>query len=202
MKEIERSASIQPYTDKVERIYRVLLSRKKSGMSWYRIAKEAGAAFGWVDRVLTKLEEEGIIKGSAIKDPKALFEKWASRKDRRVYREYHIQEPEKILKKSGMDYALTGYFAENLIGHYLFPRYYELYIHMKDSARWHHLISENGYVGKGNLQIILADEHVFFESGKVDKWPTVSVQQLIVDLYREGAECTEAADMLLSKVYK
>jgi len=25
---------------------------------------------------------------------------------------------------------------------------------------------------------------------------------LIVDLYREGAECTEAADLLLSKVYK
>ena len=191
-----------PYVDKVERIYRVFLSRKIKKMTWYRVAEEAEAAFGWTHKVLKSLENDGIIKEYKIKDPKALFKRWVDRKDRRVYREYHAQNPAEILKNSEMDYALTGYFAENLIGHYLFPRYYQLYIHPKDAANWHSLLSENAYVGKGNIQILIADEHVFYEKDEVDGWPTVSIQQLIVDLYREGAECVEAADLLLMRVYQ
>lgn len=203
MKVIEKNdISRPPYVDKVERIYRVFLSREIKKMSWYRVAEEAEVAFGWTHKVLRNLENDGIIKGSIIKDPKALFKRWADRKDQRVYREYHTQNPAEILKDSEMDYALTGYYAENLIGHYLFPRYYELYIHSMDAANWHSLLSGNGYVGKGNLQIILADEHVFFEKADVDGWSTVSIQQLIVDLYREGAECAEAADLLLMRAYQ
>lgn len=55
---------------------------------------------------------------------------------------------------------------------------------------------------KGNVQIILADQHVFFERGTVENKPMVSIQQLIVDLYRNGAECTEAADLLVERTYK
>ena len=196
----ERNALI-PYVDKVERIYRVLASRKLENITWYRIAKEADVWYSWAHRVLKKLENEKIIKGSEILNPKALFDKWASRNDHRIYREYHIQNPNEVLKSVSMEYALTGYFAENLMGQYLFPRYHEIYIRVSDSIKWHRYLSEMGYVGKGNVQVILADEHVFFEASKVDSWPIVSVQQLIVDLYRNGAECTEAADILVGRVY-
>ena len=42
---------------------------------------------------------------------------------------------------------------------------------------------------------------MFFESDRVNGSPLVSIQQLIVDLYRTGAECTEAADLLVRRWY-
>ncbi|NIP34376.1 MAG: hypothetical protein GWN18_05510, partial [Thermoplasmata archaeon] len=45
------------------------------------------------------------------------------------------------------------------------------------------------------------DEHVFYERQEVDGWPLVSVQQVIVDLYRTGVECAEAADLLVGRLY-
>jgi ribosomal protein S25 len=202
MKSIEKQNIVpDSRVDKVARIYRVLLSRKIKNMTWYRIAKDADVAYGWAYRVLRNLEDRNIIEGSTIKDPKALFLTWASRNSYHKFREYHIQNPKVILMNSKMDYAFTTYYAESIIGHYLFPRNYEFYIHPKDSQKWHSYLSENGYVGRGNIKVIRADEHIFFEKGTVDNWPTVSIQQLIVDLYKEGAECVEAADLLLMKAY-
>lgn len=100
-----------------------------------------------------------------------------------------------------MEYALTGYFAENLVGHYLFPRYYELYINDHCIEDWHNLLIKSGYVGKGNVKIFFTDQHVFFEKYDVEGWPVVSIQQLIVDLMREGAECGEAAELLMKRIY-
>ncbi|MGD0818826.1 MAG: hypothetical protein ABR986_10615 [Methanomassiliicoccales archaeon] len=187
--------------DKVERIFRILLSRKTSNLTWYRIAKEADVSYSWAYRTLKELEGDGLIADGKLKDTKGLFMKWAGRKDHRVFREYHMQDPESVLKNSGMDYSLTGYFAENLIGHYLFPRYREIYIRWEDAMKWHSYLTGNGYVGKGNLRVILSDEHVFFERDEVQGWPVVSIQQLIVDLYRTGSECAEAADNLVRRAY-
>ncbi len=190
-----------PYGDKVERIYRILLSRKQDRPTWYRIAKEADVSYGWAFRVLKALERDGLIAGRRLTDPGAIFARWAARRDRRVYREYHVREAPEVLRGSDMGYALTGYFAENLIGHYVFPRLHELYVHRLDAPAWHALLSGRGQVGSGNVQVILADEHVFYEAGEVDGWPVVSIQQLIVDLYRTGAECAEAADLLVGRAY-
>ena len=187
--------------DKVERVLRILLSRKMSKLTWYRIAKEADVNYSWVHRILTELEGEGLIADGKLKDPKGIFMKWAGRKDNRVFREYHLQDPDAVMKNSVMDYAFTGYFAENLIGHYLFPRYREIYIRREDAMKWHTYLTANGYVGKGNLRVIISDEHVFFEKDVVQGWPVVSIQQLIVDLYRTGSECAEAADNLVRKAY-
>ncbi len=194
--------SPSPYGDKVERIYRVLLSRRLEGPTWYRVAKEADVSYGWAFRVLKALERDGLIVGRKLKDPRALFARWAARRDRRVYREYHVREAPAVLKDSKMGYALTGYFAENLVGHYVFPHLHELYVHGRDAPAWHALLSGKGYVGRGNVQVILADEHVFYEADTVEGWPVVSIQQLIVDLYRTGAECAEAADLLVGRAYR
>jgi hypothetical protein len=72
---------------------------------------------------------------------------------------------------------------------------------MDDGVKWHKLLTKHGYVGKGNIQVLLADDHVFFERQNVGGYPLVSTQQLIVDLYRTGAECAEAADLLVSRSY-
>ena len=190
-----------PYVDKVERIYRVLLSRRLDEPSWYRVAREADVAYGWAHRVLGALERDGILDGRRLVDPPALFALWASRPDRRVYREYHVRDAGELIRDSGMDHALTGYAAENLVGHYLFPRYHEVYVRPGDAAAWHDLMTSRGLVGRGNVQVILADGHVFYERQEVDGWSLVSVQQLIVDLYRTGVECAEAADLLVGRWY-
>lgn len=189
------------YGSKVERIYRVLLSRRLIEPSWYRIAKEADVAFGWAHRVLKGLERDGILEGHMVIDPGALFALWSNRSDKRVYREYYLRDARELIRESTLDYSITGYFAEKLIGQYLFPRYYEIYIHEEDAASWHDVMTSQGQVGRGNVQIILADEHVFFERQEVDGWPLVSVQQVIVDLYRTGVECAEAADLLVGRLY-
>jgi hypothetical protein len=198
-----RKERSDPFTDKVQRIFRILLSReRKRDLSWYRIAKDADVSYGWAYEILKDLEDDDIIKGSAVKDPRSLFEIWADRPDHRLFREYNVQNPDEVLKKAENDYVLTGYFAENLVGHYLFPRYRELYIDWHEIDSWHSYLSNNGFVGKGNLMIILADNHVFYEREEIDGWRVVSIQQLIVDLIRTGAECREAADILLDRVYK
>ena len=189
------------YGDKVERIYRVLLSRRLEDPTWYRVAKEADVAYGWAHRVLKGLEGKGILEERRVIDPRALFALWAARPDQRVYREYHIRDASNLIKNADMEYALTGYSAENLIGHYLFPRYHEVYIHEEDAASWHDLMTSQGLVGRGNVQVLLADEHVFYERQEVDGWPLVSTQQVILDLYRTGVECAEAADLLVGRLY-
>ena len=187
--------------DKVERIYRVLLSRHRAGQTWYRIAKDANVSYSWAHRVLGKLEHDGLITGSKVVKPREMFLKWANRRDLRLFREYNIQEPDDVISGSGLDHAFTGYFAENHLGQYLFPRFREFYVRRDDGIRWHELLTDHGYVGKGNTQVLLADDHVFFERLNVDGYPIVSTQQLIADLYRTGAECAEAADLLVSRVY-
>jgi len=186
---------------KVERLYRILLTTQKNKLTWYRIAKLGDVSYGWAHRILNDLQEKEIIEKGVVKKPHDLFEIWSGRKTLGLYREYHIQMPQKVLKDANMKYALTTYFAEQLIGNYLFPRKYDLYILPEDAHDWHIYLAENGYVGKGNVRIILSDEHVFWDGKTVENWPVVSLQQLIVDLLREGAECTEAADILISRFY-
>jgi hypothetical protein len=67
--------------------------------------------------------------------------------------------------------------------------------------KWHNYLMNSGYVGKGNVKIYFTDQHVFFEKYEVEGWPVVSIQQLIVDLIREGAECKEAAEILMKRIY-
>jgi len=191
-----------PYSgSKKERIFRILLSNKMKNLSWYRIAKLADTNYSYVYSVLSDLKRRGTLHDHEILDVKKLFGWWAKHRYNRYYREYNIQNPKSILKNARMEYAFTGYFAENLVGQYLFPRNYELYVNDHELEKWHTLLVNSGYVGKGNVKIYFTDEHVFFEKYEVEGWPVVSVQQLIVDLIREGAECREAADLLMKRIY-
>lgn len=189
------------YGAKVDRIYRILLNPRNGRKTWYSIAKEASVSYGWAYRVLKGLEERKMIKGQVLKRPRKVFELWLARPDPRRYREYHVKDPKKVLSEAGLDYALTGYFAENLLGQYLFPRLFEFYIKKEDALKWHRYLSKKGLVGRGNVRVLMDDEHVFYGRRKVDGWPIVCPQQVIIDLLREGAECVEAADLLIKRCY-
>ena len=114
-------------------------------------------------------------------------------------RDYMIKKPLDLLKSAGMEYALTTYAAENLVQQYLFPARTDFYIHSRDLARWHGILSQNGLVGGGNTRVLIGDAHVFYGSTEYGGLKTVSIPQLIVDLLTEGGPCVEAAEMLMGK---
>ncbi len=110
------------------------------------------------------------------------------------------KNPIDLIQTSKLPYALTTYQAENLVQHYLFPSRIDLYIKKEDMDKWYEALTADGLVGKGNLRLLTADEHVFYGAFKRQNLTVVSIPQLIVDLLQEGGVCTEAAEKLVSKV--
>ena len=110
------------------------------------------------------------------------------------------KNPLDLIQETNLQYALTTYQAENLVQHYLFPSRIDLYIKREDADKWHEELTVEGLVGKGNLRLLIADEHVFFGAFKRQNLTVVSIPQLIVDLLAEGGVCTEAAEKLINKV--
>ena len=185
-----------------DRILRVLTNNPTGDMSKYEIARQAGATYPWVREFLLKLEKIGVIKGTKVLSYSALLRYWQVFYIQPKYREYMVKEPLKLLKNSKLPYALTTYQAENLIQNYLFPSRIDVYIKADDWKQWHDMISKKGLVGKGNMRLLLADEHVFYKSFEKNGLNIVSTPQLIIDLMIEGGVCVEAAELLIKKVMK
>ena len=185
---------------KRERILRVLLNRPNGTLTKYKIAKEARSTRQWVIELLRKLEARELVRGTRVTDFGGLVRYWREVKTRPDKKEYMHRDPLGMLKRTGLQYALTTYQAESIVQRYLFPSRIDLYIRKKDAERWHELIAREGLVGKGNVRLLLADEHVFYGSFERDGLKGVSLPQLIVDLFEEGGVCVEAAEKLLEKV--
>ena len=185
---------------KRERILRVLLNRPDGTLTKYKIAKEARSTRQWVIELLRKLEARELVRGTRVADFGGLVGYWQEVKTKPDKKEYMHRDPLGMLKRTGLQYALTTYQAESLVQRYLFPSRIDLYIKKKDVERWHELIAREGLVGKGNVRLLLADEHVFYGSFERDGLKVVSLPQLIVDLFEEGGVCVEAAEKLLEKV--
>jgi len=185
-----------------DRILRFLTNNPDGDTSKYEIAKRTCASYPWVRNFLLNLEEMRLVKGTKVLDYPALLRYWQSVNIKRKYREYMVKEPLKLLKNSKLPYALTTYQAENLIQNYLFPSRIDVYIKEDDWKQWHDIISKKGLVGKGNMRLLLADEHVFYMSFEKNGLKIVSIPQLIIDLMIEGGVCVEAAELLIKKVMK
>lgn len=182
-----------------ERVLRVILNHPNGELTQYKIAKLADGAFSWVHDTLKGLEKKELVEGTKVRKYRELFLLWKDWKTDSEKREYMIRDPLELLAKTGLKYALTTYSGENLVQKYLFPSRTDFYIYSKDREKWHKLLSENGLVGKGNVRILISDEHVFYNSFVKNGLTVVSIPQLIVDLMTEGAVGGEAADMLLEK---
>ena len=185
---------------KRERILRVLLT-EQTPLSKNELSKKVQCTRQWVILFLRELEKKKFVKGTKVVNPKGLINYWASiHKKPKKYKEYMIKEPLKLLKKETLDYALTTYQAENLLQHYLFPSRTDIYIKEEDLPKWHSLLMKEGLYGKGNLRVIITEEHVSYRKRKINNLFVVSLPQLIIDLLTEGGPATEAAEMLLSKI--
>jgi hypothetical protein len=185
-----------------ERILRVLLNHHRERLTKYRITKLAKANISWVIEFLRSLEKHGLVEGTSVKDYHGLIKMWNGIRVEPEVREYMVRDILDLLKKTDMKYALTTYAAENLVQKYLFPSRTDFYIKSEDLKRWHGLLAANGLVGKGNVKVLITDEHVFYNSIRRDELRFVSIPQIIVDLLTEGGVCVEAAEMLIEKVEK
>lgn len=182
-----------------ERVIRVLLNHPSGELTKYKLAKLADGAFSWVHDILKGLEKRGFIEKTKVKKYKELYSLWKDWKMPSTQREYMVREPLVILSTTNMKYALTTYSAENLVQGYLFPSRVDFYIDPADLKKWHLLLSEKGLVGKGNVRILMTDNHVFYNSFVKNGLMIVSMPQLIVDLLVEGVVAVEAAEKLLEK---
>lgn len=185
--------------DKRERILRVLLNNE--ALSKNEISKQAECTRQWVILFLRELKKKKLITNTTITEKKKLLEYWIKiAKKPRKTKEYMIKEPLELLKKSKLEYALTTYQAENIVQNYLFPSRVDIYVKEEELDNWHSLMTKNGLYGKGNVRVIVSDNHVMYKKRIINNLSIVSTPQLIVDLTKEGGPCKEAADMLMKNV--
>ena len=184
-----------------ERILRILLTHPDGSLYQLLISKEAQCSQPWAHSFLHKLEKKQLIKETKVIDIQGLFSYWLEINQYPKYREYNIQNPLDLLKKTKLKYALTTYYGENLTQNYLFPSRVEIYIQEKDAGAWHELLTASGLVGKGNFRLFLDDEHIFYHNIKKKDFRIVSTPQLILDLLREEGVAVEAAHLLMKREY-
>ncbi|MBI2542491.1 hypothetical protein HYV80_07345 [Candidatus Woesearchaeota archaeon] len=186
--------------DKRERILRVMLSSKEA-LSKNELSKRAECTRQWIILFLKELEKKKLVNGTTPIDRKKLLQYWINISRRpKKYKSYMVKEPLELLKKTKLDYALTTYQAENIVQHYLFPSRVDLYMKESDLDSWHNLLTKNGLYGKGNVRVIIADEHRKYGKRIINGLSIVSMPQLIVDLTNEGGPCKEAAEMLMKRI--
>jgi|SRR5665648_307310 len=183
-----------------ERIIRVLLVESDGSLSKYALAKKAQTSFPWTHEFLGKLELLKLVEGTKVTNYVGLIEYWLKVKSSPEKKEYMHNDPISLLTKANLPYALTTYQAENLVQRYLFPSRTDLYIEKQDFEEWHKLLTAQGLVGKGNIRLLITDSHVFYGSFKRQSLSVVCIPQLIVDLFKEGGVCIEAAEKLILKV--
>ena len=187
---------------KRERIIRILLTEHKP-LSKNELSKRANCTRQWVILFLRELGKKKFVKETKVTNPSGLIKYWLTiHKKPKKYREYMIKEPLRLLKKTKLYYALTTYQAENIVHHHLFPSRVDIYIKEEDLQTWHSLLLKEGLYGKGNIRIIVAEEHTAYGKRKINGLFVISLPQLIVDLFTEGGPAEEAAEMLLAQLRK
>lgn len=184
---------------KQERILRVMLSHEKP-LSKNELSKRAQCTRQWVILFLRKLEKISLVKNTEIINKKGILNFWLKIRKKPKYKEYMVKQPISLLKKINLDYAITTYHAENIIQHHLFPSRVDIYIKEEDIEKWHKLMTDNGLYGKGNVRLIITDDHVMYNKRKIENLFIVTMPQLIIDLFSEGGPCSEAAEMLMKRL--
>ncbi|MCK5216834.1 MAG: hypothetical protein KAJ93_03560 [Methanosarcinales archaeon] len=185
-----------------DRILRILANNPSGDISKYWIARKADCSYPWVREFFLKLAGMKLVKGTQVLDNQALLQYWQSVRIKNKHREYMLKKPLELFKHNRLPYALTTYQAENFVQNYLFPSRVDVYIKESDWEKWHDMLVKKGLVGKGNVRILLSDEHVFYRSFEKDGFKIVSMPQLIIDLMNEGGVCIEAAELLINKAKK
>lgn len=182
---------------KKEGLLRVLLNNPVGDLSKREIGRKAGTTGAWAVKFTKQLEEKGLTKGTTVKDPRGLYDLWREVRVSPSSVTVSMQSPVETIQKADWDYAFTTYQAENAHQGFLFASNTALYVKPEDAEVWNSFIEENGLIGGGNTEFRIADKHVFYRAETVNDLRTVSIPQLIVDLFDEGGPCVEAAERLI-----
>lgn len=167
-------------------------------------------------------------RGGTLRDGAAAYRYWLQHRPRRVHADYHVVGGVEFLKgiaaRSDFEYVATTYLAENLLQGHLFPRRFDLYIKISQQAAWRKELTVRGFPidsaaeDRGIIRLITADPDVTAEVAPIPdhlvrkelkgQWnnPVRGIwvarpPLLVVDLLEEGGACTEAAHMLMEKMY-
>lgn len=186
---------------KKERMLRLLLNHPDGELSKYRLAKGADATEEWAIEYTNKLENQGYLEGTTVRDPRALYEEWGATRIEPNQLSVSLQQPMGLLENEPLEYALTTYQAENLIQGFLFASTTEFYVQPDQIRDWLQVVEEMGLLGGGNTRLRVTDEHVFYNSQRRQGHTLVSTPQLIVDLLDEGGPCEEAAEKLITTLH-
>jgi hypothetical protein len=180
------------------RILAVLLTERQP-LSKYRLAKLASASYSWTHEFLAKLERLGLVKKTMVLHPEKLIDYWLSFSKKPKYRDYMLQKPLGILEGAMLTHAITTYYGENMVQHYLFPSRLDIYIKEEDVQKWHARAMKKGLYGKGNVRLLISSGQIF-RAQKINRHSVVNLAQLIVDLKKEGGPCEEAAQLLMKRL--
>lgn len=184
---------------KRERIIRVLLNDPDGKLSKYRVAKLSGCSIGWTMDYLKQLSEQGLIDNTKVIDKEALIRFWSTIKKKPRTVSFFVQSPLEFLRTKKEKYGLTTYFAENQLNHHLFPTRADVYILEHDLKKWSDHIKTDGLMGKGNMRLLVYDDHTLYERKKYNGVFVVSVPQVMVDLLTEGGVAVEAYEMMVKR---
>ena len=184
---------------KRERILRVLLNDPDGSLTKYKLAKLSDTSKSWIIDYLRILENDKLVKDTKVLKKEKLLDHWFSITQKPKHYDFFVQSPKEFLQNMDLDYALTTYMAENLLNHYLFPSRTDLYIKEEYLLLWKDKICQNGLVGKGNLRLLIYDEHAMYNKKKISGLWVASIPQVLIDLRQEGGVCQEAYDMMVEK---
>lgn len=165
------------------------------------MAKAADVAYSWAYEVMKDLEGLHAARGLRITRADRAYGYWLRHHVQPLYSDYQVPDPVRLISDADLSHAITTYVADQAVQRYLFPRRYDVYIREEDAPAWHRRIMRGGFVGGGNLRLLLHDEDILETSEKRHGLRIVCLPQLILDLIVEGGVCTEAARLLFRRVY-
>jgi hypothetical protein len=182
---------------KRERLLRVLCNHPEGQLTKRQLADKAETSDGWTAKFTNQLEEEGLLEGTAVQDPRGLYDYWRETRVPPSELTVALQSPLDVVQDAGLKHAFTTYQAENAHQGFLFVSNTAVYVHPEETEEWLSVIEDHGLIGGGNTEFRVTDNHVFYRAETVNGLQTVSIPQLIVDLLDEGGPCAEAAERLI-----
>ena len=206
---------------KLDTIIRILLVNLVEGGSNLRLsalAKKAKITPAMAKRLVLRLERSGYVTikgGIKVINPKKLMMAWGySYSIRELERlEFMAAErPQYIMLKIAnkarlwkLPYAFTLFSATEHVSPYVVPSDTYLYVLKKDVEAWSSVFRDENILPaekEGNIVLLLVDEDYFEGVWTIRDMSIVSLPQLYADLFSYGGRGEEAAEELISKVFK
>ena len=204
--------------DTIIRILLVNLSEGGSNLRLSALAKKAKITPAMAKRLVLRLERSGYVTikgGIKVINPKKLMMAWGySYSIRELERlEFMAAErPQYIMLKIAnkarlwkLPYAFTLFSATEHVSPYVVPSDTYLYVLKKDVEAWSSVFRDENILPaekEGNIVLLLVDEDYFEGVWTIRDMSIVSLPQLYADLFSYGGRGEEAAEELISKVFK